>query len=64
MLRREIAIPETFRGLARGEAFMLVRKNEVSELTFEVGKGLQRRFIKWAPAGSGLAQPALTDLAE
>src|SRR5205807_9475432 len=31
-----------------------VRANELGGVTFEIGTGGQRRFVKWAPAGSGI----------
>ena len=31
--------------------------NEAGGLTFAAGEGAGRRFIKWAPAGSGLDLP-------
>jgi hypothetical protein len=27
--------------------------NELGGITFEIGAGARRRFVKWAPAGSG-----------
>jgi kanamycin kinase len=38
--------------LAAGERLRLVWENECGGLTFDVGEGPDRRFVKWAPAGS------------
>ena len=46
------------RALAGGAELEVVWVNELGGVTFRVGEGPARRFIKWTPAGSGI------DLAE
>jgi kanamycin kinase len=46
--------PAPVLALAGGEAVRSVWDNAVGGRTFEVGTGERRRFVKWAPAGSGL----------
>jgi aminoglycoside phosphotransferase len=46
--------PASVLALAAGEAVRSVWDNAVGGRTFEVGAGERRRFVKWAPAGSGL----------
>jgi aminoglycoside phosphotransferase len=50
----EVAVPAAVAALADGAVLRLVWVNEVGGLTYEVGTGGGRRFVKWAPAGSGL----------
>jgi aminoglycoside phosphotransferase len=40
--------------LAAGRPIRLAWQNELGGLTFEVGAGADRCFVKWTPAGSGL----------
>ena len=40
--------------VAGRETVKPVWENELGGLTFEVGTGSERRFIKWAPVGSGM----------
>jgi kanamycin kinase len=40
--------------LAEGRAVRPVWVNELGGVTFEIGTGSQRRFVKWAPTGSGI----------
>jgi kanamycin kinase len=40
--------------LAAGRPITLVWQNEVDGLTFEVGRGRDRCFVKWTPASSGV----------
>ncbi|PZR70066.1 MAG: aminoglycoside phosphotransferase APH(3') [Candidatus Dormiibacter spiritus] len=47
-------MPLAVEGAAAGEPVWPVWQNEVGGLTFAAGTGSERRFIKWAPAGSGL----------
>ena len=56
--RKSIEIPQSVRALAGGGSVRAVWENELGGLTFEVGAGPERRFIKWAPAGRGLDLPA------
>jgi kanamycin kinase len=46
--------PAPVLALAGGEAVRPVWDNAVGGRTFEVGAGERRRFVKWAPAASGL----------
>ena len=46
--------PRAGSGQAGGEAVRPVWVNELGGVTFEIGAGDQRRFVKWAPAGGGL----------
>lgn len=47
-------VPGTVAALAAGRPVRPVWENELGGMTFEVGAGRGRCFIKWAPAGSGL----------
>jgi kanamycin kinase len=47
-------VPTAVTAVAAGEALDLVWVNEAGGLTYAAGEGSRRRFIKWAPAGSGL----------
>jgi len=49
-------VPAAVVATASGRAMTLVWQNEAGGLTFEVEAvdGAKRRFVKWAPAGSGL----------
>lgn len=49
-----VAIPEVVLSLAGSAEASLTWQNEVGGLTFEAGNGDARRFIKWAPASSGI----------
>lgn len=51
---RPLGVPVAVRDLARGERLAVVWENELGGRTFEIGDGPGRRFVKWAPAGSGL----------
>ncbi|MGA3154795.1 MAG: hypothetical protein ACLPN6_27790 [Streptosporangiaceae bacterium] len=44
--------------MAAGRPARLAWQNEVGGLTFEVGAGSGRCFVKWAPPDSGLDLPA------
>lgn len=48
------AVPAAVLRLAGEEPVRPVWQNEAGGLTFEVGSGVQRRFVKWAPVGSPL----------
>ncbi|WP_459642053.1 phosphotransferase [Kineococcus sp. NUM-3379] len=50
----DVVAPAAVLALAGGEPLRPVWRNEAGGLTFEVGSGRARRFVKWAPAGSGL----------
>ncbi len=49
----DVAVPDVVARLAGNVAVRPVWENEVGGLTFEVGAGRGRRFVKWAPAGCG-----------
>lgn len=51
---RDVAVPQVVVDVARGRAVVPVWRNELGGLTFEVGAGDDRCFVKWAPAASGL----------
>jgi kanamycin kinase len=52
------AVPAAVASAAGGRAVTLVWANEAGGLTFAVGDGAGRCFVKWAPARSGLDLPA------
>jgi kanamycin kinase len=45
-------VPAAIGALAAGRPLRAVWQNELGGLTFEVGAGDDRSFVKWAPAGS------------
>jgi aminoglycoside phosphotransferase len=47
-------VPPPVLALAGDDPVTLVWVNELDGLTFALGTGRRRRFVKWAPAGSGL----------
>jgi kanamycin kinase len=49
-----VTVPAAVASAAGSRALRLVWANEVGGLTFAAGEGTGRRFIKWAPDGSGL----------
>jgi aminoglycoside phosphotransferase len=46
--------PAPVAAFAAGRPLLAVWRNELGGLTFQVGFGSEREFVKWAPAGSGL----------
>jgi kanamycin kinase len=52
-----VDVPASVRALAAGQTVEPVWQNEQGGLTFRVGTGGDGRYIKWAPAGSGLDLP-------
>jgi len=52
--RPDTAIPAPVRAVAAGRAVRAVWQNELGGITFEVGAGTERCFVKWAPAASGI----------
>jgi len=52
--RSAVHVPAPVLALAGGCPVLPVWVNELGGITFEIGAGDQRRFVKWAPAGSGL----------
>ena len=49
-----VPVPAAVLALAGGGAVRPVWVNELGGITVEIGGGDQRRFVKWAPAGSGI----------
>ena len=49
-----VRVPTAVAELAAGSALTPVWRNELGGLTWQLGEGPDRRFVKWAPAGSGL----------
>jgi kanamycin kinase len=47
-------VPPAVEAVAAGRPARLVWENELGGLTFEVGAGADRCFVKWAPAASGI----------
>jgi kanamycin kinase len=50
----DVVVPEAVRLLAAGRRLTPVWQNELGGLTFQVGSGPERSFVKWAAKGSGL----------
>jgi kanamycin kinase len=48
-----VQVPNAVAALAAGRAVRAVWETDLGGLTFEVGAGSDRCFVKWAPAGSG-----------
>jgi aminoglycoside phosphotransferase len=51
---RERDAPAAVRAIAVGRAMRAVWENERGGLTFEIGSGTDRVFVKWTPATSGI----------
>ncbi|WP_042423589.1 aminoglycoside 3'-phosphotransferase [Streptacidiphilus anmyonensis] len=49
-----VEVPEFVVELAAGRPVRAVWRNEAGGLTFQVGTGHTREFVKWAPVGSGV----------
>ncbi|MDT0278355.1 aminoglycoside 3'-phosphotransferase [Blastococcus goldschmidtiae] len=49
-----VAVPASVAALAGGAGVSPVWRNQLGGLTWQLGDGPERRFVKWAPAGSGL----------
>jgi kanamycin kinase len=47
-----IEMPEAVRVVANGRPLREVWRNELGGLTFQIGTGTGRRFVKWSPAGA------------
>jgi kanamycin kinase len=56
--RSSVAPPAPVLAVADGQPVRPVWVNDVGGITFEIGADDRRRFVKWAPAGSGLDLPA------
>jgi kanamycin kinase len=52
--RGQALVPAAVEALAGGRRLRAVWRNELGGLAFEIGTGVDRRFVKWAPAGSAL----------
>jgi len=50
----DLAVPPRIAALTAGRPARPVWRNELGGLTFEVGTGTARTFIKWSPRGCGL----------
>lgn len=50
----ENAVPTAVGELASGRPLRLVWKNELGGLTYQVGDGESRHFVKWSPHASGI----------
>jgi kanamycin kinase len=49
-----VAVPAAVAALAGPAPLTPVWRNQLGGLTWQLGDGPERRFVKWAPAGSGL----------
>jgi aminoglycoside phosphotransferase len=49
-----VAVPAPLAALAGPARLTPVRRNQLGGLTWQLGDRPQRRFVTWAPAGSGL----------
>lgn len=49
---KEVAPPKAVLDLAEGRAVKAAWENELGGLTFQLGEGTDRQFVKWNPAGS------------
>jgi kanamycin kinase len=52
--REGTTVPLAVEALAGGRPLRAVWKNELGGISFEMGSGATRSFVKWAPAGSGI----------
>jgi kanamycin kinase len=60
----DVTVPEAVTSIAGGQHMTLEWANEAGGLTFAIGAGPGRCFIKWAPDGSGLDLEAEADRME
>jgi kanamycin kinase len=49
-----VVVPSAAHAVARGDTITPVWRNQLGGITFQLGAGAGRRFLKWAPADSGL----------
>ncbi|MDH6135157.1 aminoglycoside phosphotransferase [Kitasatospora sp. MAA4] len=49
-----VEVPEVVTELAAGRPLRAVWENGVGGLTFQLGRGNARQFVKWTPVGSGI----------
>ena len=54
MIKPDVTAPAAVASATGGQELTLEWVNEAGGLTFTSGAGTERRFIKWAPAGSGI----------
>lgn len=54
----EVEVPPVVTELADGRAIRAVWRNEIGGLTFQLGEGPAREFVKWLPDGDGSELPA------
>jgi aminoglycoside phosphotransferase len=52
--RGPVVVPPIVTAVAAGRSMRAVWRNELGGLTFEVGEGSAREFVKWTPVGSGI----------
>ncbi|WP_212719387.1 aminoglycoside 3'-phosphotransferase [Blastococcus sp. CCUG 61487] len=52
--REPVRFPTAVAALAGAASLVPVWRNELGGLTWRIGDGPDRRFVKWAPAGSGV----------
>lgn len=52
--RAELTPPPIVETVAAGRTWRIVWENELGGLTFELGAGQDRCFLKWTPAGNGI----------
>jgi aminoglycoside phosphotransferase len=50
----DVEIPASVLQLADGARLRAVWENELGGITFEVGEGRERRFVKWTPLATGI----------
>ena len=51
---RDVGVPSTVQRVAGGRRVSAVWRNELGGVTFQIGAGLDRWFVKWAPSESGI----------
>jgi kanamycin kinase len=54
MPRGPVEVPRIVTELAAGRPVRAVWQNELGGLTFQIGRGNTRQFVKWTPPGSGI----------
>jgi kanamycin kinase len=52
--RRPVPVPGCVAAIAGDTPFRAVWENECGGVTFEIGRGPERRFIKWSPVDAGI----------
>ena len=50
----QVVVPAVVERIAGGRPLRAVWRNQLGGLTFQVGAGRQRRFVKWTPPASGI----------